>query len=108
MEKMNELISIQRRNACIWQDLIHNKYSTIEFLGKGSGQLPNYWVFGILSPDKINLLQHFRKKGFYASGVHLPNNFYSVFGKQKSLKGITEFHSKFLALPSGWWVKDLI
>jgi hypothetical protein len=67
--------------------------------------LPNYWIYGILVPDKREYLKMFREKGFYASGVHLNNNVYSVFGDKKELPGVKKFYNSFLALPSGWWVK---
>jgi perosamine synthetase len=57
----------------------------------------------MLYSDKSQLIDQFRNEGFYASSVHLPNNLYSVFGERKNLKGITEFFSKFIALPCGWW-----
>ena len=41
--------------------------------------------------------------GYYASGVHLNNNNYSVFGDRTDLKGVTQFYKSFVALPSGWW-----
>ena len=48
----------------------------------------------------------FREKGFDASGVHLPNNYYSVFGIQEELLGVQEFYHKFIALPCGWWCEQ--
>ncbi|EXZ03017.1 degT/DnrJ/EryC1/StrS aminotransferase family domain protein [Bacteroides fragilis str. DS-208] len=47
----------------------------------------------------------FREKGYYSSGVHLPNNYYSVFGEKEYLLGVEDFYKKFLAIPSGWWVE---
>jgi len=104
MEKVEELISKQRENAENWKQQIQHGQPTSLLLGNNPWQLPNYWVFGILTSDKMKLLKHYREKGQYASGIHLPNNLYSVFKKNKQLKGVNEFHSKFLALPSGWWV----
>jgi len=104
MEKIEELIFIQRKNAEKWTVKIREEYPESTVLGNTGDQLPNYWVFGILTVEKMNVLRRFREKGYYASGIHLPNNFYSVFGQQEQLPGINEFHSKFLALPSGWWL----
>lgn len=104
MEKVEELISKQRENAENWKQKIKNEHATSILLGNNPWQLPNYWVFGILTSDKMKLLQQFREKGLYASGIHLPNNLYSVFEKNEQLSGVNEFHSKFLAVPSGWWV----
>jgi hypothetical protein len=46
----------------------------------------------------------FREMGYYASGVHLNNNKYSVFGEQEYLPGVEKFNSEFVAIPCGWWV----
>lgn len=105
MDKIVELIENQRNNALVWESKVQDMFSGgISLIDRPKEALPNYWVFGILSSDKQNLLQKFRDKGYYSSGVHLPNNFYSVFGEQVNLPGISEFYSKFLALPCGWWV----
>lgn len=87
----------------IWITNLEQEYPNYKALSKPF-QKPNYWVFGVLVPNKTEAILHFREKGFYASGVHLPNNNYSVFGKNGNLPGIEEFNSKFLALPSGWWL----
>lgn len=103
MQKVEELLLKQRNNAQIWEKEILTNYPEVEMLNINSKQLPNYWVFGILTPNKGKSLQQFREKGFYTSGVHLPNNYYSVFGKGEALVGVNEYYSKFLALPCGWW-----
>ncbi|MBF6597919.1 MAG: aminotransferase class V-fold PLP-dependent enzyme [Fermentimonas sp.] len=103
LEHIEELLRIHIDNAQKWKVKLEDKeYSELKVLGK-SFQKPNYWVFGLLSDNKIKTIKHFREKGFYASGVHLPNNNYSVFGNQKVLLGVEEFYSKFVALPCGWW-----
>lgn len=104
MEKVEELIQIQRKNAQKWENVIKNKFANCEFINTSSIIKPNFWVFGLLSPFKNKLIKHFRSENYYASSVHLPNNYYSVFGNSKTLFGVNEFYSKFLALPCGWWV----
>jgi len=103
MELVSELVNKQRQNAKTWIEMIKIENPSIRDLQK-SFQNPNFWVFGVLAPNKMGVLQHFRNMGYYASGVHLPNNTYSVFGKQEKLPGVEEFYSKFVALPCGWWV----
>lgn len=100
------LLEQQRKNAAHWQQLISQKYPSLAFLDT-KDILPSYWVFGILSPEKRKTIKRFREEGFYASGVHIPNTYYSVFGRQGTFKGVREFHSRFLALPSGWWTEIL-
>lgn len=106
LEDIDTLIIQQRANAKIWKNMLQDQCTDIEILSKKTDN-PNYWVFGLLSKNKIKSIREFRDKGYYASGVHLPNNNYSLFGKRDLLPGVDEFHSKFLAIPSGWWVNHI-
>jgi len=102
MEHAEEILSKQRANAKKWDEMFEasNEVKPI----KHNDANPNYWVYGIWVPDKRKYLEMFREKGYYASGVHLNNNTYSVFGDKKALPGVTRFFNNFLALPCGWWV----
>ncbi len=99
------LIEKQRKNANYWDEWMHVNFPNSTSLNHRNEILPNYWVYGILFSNKGEALQKFRNLGFYASGVHFPNNNYSIFGNQEALRGVEEFHSKFLAVPSGWWIQ---
>ncbi len=101
----DNIIGLQRKNAQLWDSQLADNTELIPI--KRNDTIPNYWVYGTLVPDKRAYLKFFRDKGYYASGVHLNNNGYSVFGDQRPLSGVTDFQSSFLALPSGWWVKDI-
>ena len=98
MEKLPDLLKKQKYNADRWNEELGftklNSRLEIE---------PNYWVYGILTDKKVEEMLKFRKLGFYASGVHLPNTFYTVFGPKIQLSGVRDFYSKFLAIPCGWW-----
>lgn len=102
MLDINSLIDKQMVNANSWIKTLSCNYPYLKLLDIKNTE-PNYWVFGLLSPNKLESLIHFRENGFSCSGVHLPNTYYSVFGNQKDLTGVTEFHNKFIALPCGWW-----
>lgn len=102
LSELPYLLSVQRANAEAWKNEL-NSMSEFRFLGIFPEQNPNNWVFGLLSENKQQSIAQFREIGFYASGIHLPNNYYSVFNNQEKLPGVMEFYSKFLALPSGWW-----
>lgn len=104
MQKIEELIQIQRENALKWETILTGKINNFDFINLTPEKNPNYWVLGLLSSDKTELIKQFRKEGFYASGVHLPNTYYSAFGTYESLPGVSEFYSKFVAIPCGWWV----
>jgi len=102
MQVLPELLDRQRKNAANWQEHFRKMLPEMTLLDTEHA-VPSYWVFGLLSPRKRETIERFREKGYYASGVHVPNSCYSVFGRQESLKGVREFHSRFLAIPSGWW-----
>ena len=102
MKDVDKIIGLHRRNALLWHEkLTHNK-DLIPVLQPNTN--PNYWIFGTLAKKKRETIIKFREEGFYASGVHINNNNYSVFGDQKTIPGDKEFCNSFVALPCGWWV----
>ncbi len=104
MRVMERILKAQRQQAMLWRkELIDEE--DIRILQRRDIN-PNYWVFGILASDKRKCIQTYRKKGWYASGVHLNNNVYSVFGKEETLPGVQEFYKHFVALPCGWWIDE--
>lgn len=105
LHNINKLIKTQRTNAEAWKSKIERKYPDYKILTRHH-HTPNNWIFGILTPNKTETILHFRNSGFYASGVHLPNNNYSVFGEKIELPGVDDFYSKFVALPCGWWFNN--
>lgn len=108
MDKLDTLLNIQRENSTKWSEQLQAsvKYP-FELLSIVNDANPIYWVNGLLSDHKIELIEYFRAAGYYASGVHLNNNRYSLFGEYKDLPGVNEFYNRFLAVPSGWWVNNI-
>ncbi len=104
MENVENLIEAQRKQAKKWDEIFtHEKNITPIPINEG---LPNYWVYGLLTKDKRKTILEFREKGLYASGVHINNNIYSVFGPKTQLKGVDDFYNKFVAIPCGWWMQN--
>ncbi len=98
MRAIDVLLAKQHTNALIW------KQKGLECSLKRNEIDPNYWVYGTLQEDKLETLRKYKSYGFYCSGVHLPNSFYSVFGNQGVFSGVNDFYNSFLALPCGWWM----
>ena len=103
MQDIDTILRAQRRQADRWKNELEGG-KNISVMERTEIN-PNYWVFGILASDKKGCIQKYREKGWYASGVHLNNNEYSVFGKEQTLPGVLEFYNHFVALPCGWWVE---
>lgn len=103
MEHIDELLQKQTANAKQWENRLFDMPSLIDFIHREE-TAPNYWVCGILSSNKEADMKMFKEQGYYCSAVHLPNTYYSVFGKQDMPKGVEEFYHNFIALPSGWWM----
>lgn len=96
------LLEHQRVNAGIIASNIPDSLAPLEPLANTN---PNRWVFGAMASDKRSFIAEERRRGnINVSGVHLPNNFYSLFGKQAKLPGIEHFYNHFVALPCGWWI----
>jgi dTDP-4-amino-4,6-dideoxygalactose transaminase len=105
MGQIEELLRLQRSNASNYT-LHWTGMEGIQSLKPLENTLPNYWVYGLFVSDKHGMMKRLRKNGLYASGVHLNNNVYTVFGVQPQLKGVDAFSRRFLALPSGWWILE--
>ncbi|MBF5027133.1 DegT/DnrJ/EryC1/StrS family aminotransferase [Planobacterium oryzisoli] len=103
MNKLDELFKIQSDNARYWTDFFSNR-TDVNSLTISENCTPNYWVYGVLAEDKLGFINEMKDSGFYATGVHINNNIYSVFNNKIDLPGVNEFMRKFVAIPSGWWV----
>ncbi|PRZ21010.1 DegT/DnrJ/EryC1/StrS family aminotransferase [Flavobacterium granuli] len=105
MDDINSLLAVQKNNAAIWNDKFTN-LDTINSLKITAGCIPNYWVYGTLCKNKTKTIKDFKEQGYYATGVHINNNIYSVFNNNVSLKGVNEFINHFVAVPCGWWFEN--
>ena len=104
MDVVDELILKHRQQAKKWRSIYEFQSRIIPIYHEDCN--PNYWVFGLLTDDKVETIKGFRKLGYYASGVHIRNDIYSVFGKQDvALPGVDQFYKSFVALPCGWWME---
>jgi perosamine synthetase len=106
--EIDKLINIQTENVKKWSSYFNTTKIGLNILKKINYSHPNYWIYGILSNDKKGFIRQMRLKGFYASGVHANNNNYSVFKNQINLNGVNKFMNEFVAIPSGWWVKEIL
>ena len=88
----------------MWEERISEFHKGVMPISRIKESTPNYGVYGILAEKKHKSMLEFRNMGYYTSGVHLPNTYYSVFGEQDHLPGVQEFYNKFLAIPCGWWM----
>lgn len=105
MEMIAGLIDRQVANARNW-DVYFKNSKDVRPLVINQNVNPNYWVYGVLAKNKTAFVKEMRAKGFYATGVHINNNIYSVFKNDINLKGVNEFMEKFVAIPSGWWFEN--
>ena len=103
MDKIMMLLERQQQNAAKWDNIIEQTYPRFFRINQREEIQPSYWVYGFLCDRKIEVMLDFRKQGYYASGVHLNNNCYSVFGNTEKLCGVNTFMKKFVAIPCGWW-----
>jgi len=104
MENIFHLLEQQHQNSIKWQKELHNK-TNIRPLQVNNNTNPNYWVYGTLSENSKETIAYFKSKGYYATGVHINNNIYSVFNNKIELGGVNKFKQQFVAIPCGWWYK---
>ena len=104
MEVIEDLIFRHREQAEKWRNIYDFQSRMTPIYREGCK--PNYWVYGMLTDNKVETIKSFRNQGYYASGVHIRNDIYSAFGKQDvALPGVDKFYNSFVALPCGWWMK---
>ncbi|WKZ71072.1 MAG: aminotransferase class V-fold PLP-dependent enzyme [Melioribacteraceae bacterium] len=103
---IDSLLGKQNENATVWNVKL-KEIKNISLLNSINGSKPNYWVYGCFAENKLEAISFFRERNYYASGIHLPNNNYSIFNSKIELKGVNEFYTNFIALPSGWWVNSI-
>jgi dTDP-4-amino-4,6-dideoxygalactose transaminase len=106
MENIEKLLNQQQQNATKWQNELQNS-ADIKSLQINNNTNPNYWVFGTLSENSKETIAYFKSKGYFATGVHINNNIYSVFNNKADLKGVNKFKQQFVAIPCGWWLSNL-
>lgn len=107
-KQMNDLpllLEKQADNAGKWDRDLYEMFGTHP-LSSLKGNTPNFWVYGTLVDgyDKAQAILKYRNAGYYATGVHINNNVYSVFNNKAFLRGVNEFNNKFVAIPCGWWL----
>lgn len=102
MRNISSLIQNQKENAQKWNSFFEDRKDAKPLTIHPNCE-PNFWVYGVLAEDKLKFIQNMKDAGFYATGVHVNNNIYSVFNNKINLPGVNEFMRKFLAVPSGWW-----
>ncbi len=106
MLEIESLLNIQAKNALKWQNELQNS-KDIKSLQINKNTNPNYWVFGTLSENSKETIAYFKSKGYYATGVHINNNIYSVFNNKMDLEGVNKFKQQFVAIPCGWWIRNI-
>lgn len=104
MESINYLLNRQKNNASKWIEHLQTNKNIIP-LTTLEQTSPNYWVLGTLSKNGKETISYFKSRGYYATGVHINNNIYSVFNNKIDLEGANNFKQQFVAIPSGWWVE---
>lgn len=108
MLKIEELLAKQRKNAQENNKIIASFEGSLP-LGLPIKTNPNYWIYSFLTPNRDELLLKLRDMNYYASKVHLRNDYYSVFGKsngKKVLNGVVQFEKQQLSIPCGWWLNE--
>ena len=102
MLDINQLLKVQQYNAIKWLNELQ-KSTGINSLHINNNTNPNYWVYGTLSENCKETIGYFKSIGYYATGVHINNNIYSVFNNNIELEGVNKFIKQFVAIPCGWW-----
>lgn len=109
MKKVNKVVSAHKKNAKILiNGLKKNKDIIICNSAKNSN--PSYWMFSILTKNRVKIQKKLLKSGIECGQVHKRNDIHSIFrNSRKKLKNLDSVYPRLLHLPCGWWVtkKDI-
>lgn len=105
MENIHTLLNIQKINSSAWEVFIKKHLPDAITFGDDI-RTPNYWVFGVITNKKKELINYLNSVNIKTSSVHTNNNSYSVFSNKETLKNVDYFMDRFVALPCGWWVNS--
>ncbi len=105
LKQIDKILKRAQTAATFWTKVLaHNNFDYELFYNKNA--IYNQWVFSFKSNNKEAIFNYFRGKGINCSTVHLPNNFYSVFGKKRNLNNVSLLYNSIIALPTLWWLED--
>lgn len=104
IDKTIDLLQKQYTNSLIWDKYCDDQ--NLERLNNRPDIKPNYWVYSFKSKNQKESIKLLRSEGYYASKVHLRNDYYSCFGSfDSNLSGVDSFSNEIINVPCGWWVK---
>ena len=106
MKHIDSIISKHRQNGKYFDENIDNK--RITKLKRDPKSESSYWIYSILVDDREDFKKYLHNKGIASDRVHVRNDFYSVFKRFRNnkLHGLTEFDSKLINIPVGWWLTE--
>lgn len=68
---------------------------------------PSYWLYTMKVESRDLFCKMLENKGIMATQLHHRSDTHSVFNDSScELPGMTEWYSKFVHVPCGWWVND--
>lgn len=105
MLHIDELLERQVKIARKWSTIFSEHFPEI-VQNFYTNHDTNYWVYGFHSFDVESTKSKLDNMGFSYSQVHINNNIYSIFEDNSDLPNVSKFMQTFLAVPTGWWVKE--
>jgi dTDP-4-amino-4,6-dideoxygalactose transaminase len=105
MDHIEKLLEKQWRHAVVFDAVLKNS-KTLSTIKRRKQTQPSFWVYSMLSKNKLSFMRECRRRGITVSNVHLRNDFYTIFGEKtrSHLKGVNDFSKRQVNIPSGWWL----
>ncbi len=107
LKSTEKIIKICRRNGEFYNKEL-SKIKGIKVLRQEQGARSSYWLYTLLADRREEFVEYLKKKGIDNSIVHTRNDVYSCFKEFKDdipRPGLDYFTSKYVSIPSCWWVK---
>lgn len=104
LESVDEVVGIYIENGHYYDSALSN-IPGINFARVEECATSSYWLYTMLSDESDSIETRLVSNGVFASKLHRPNSYHSIFSKsQRPLPGLQDFYKRLLHIPCGWWV----
>ena len=104
LESVDEVVGSYIENGHYYDSALSN-IPGINFARVEECATSSYWLYTMLSDESDSIETRLVSNGVFASKLHRPNSYHSIFSKsQRPLPGLQEFYKRLLHIPCGWWV----
>lgn len=102
----DEIVARQRANGRYYDSALAG-VAGLTLLARRADATSGYWTYSLRAERRADLMRKLREQGIGCQRLHLRNDHYSCFTRDRrdgGLPGVDVFDRENLSIPCGWWV----